>query len=163
MNENIDVKPIIGKMLLFIVIFSIISRLFGLTGVLVALTVLFINRLIKIFTKKGNTFVEILKWFGSIVYIGIIIFSAINRDWLGVIGLITISFLLLSYRLYYLFKSWGLIKGMALQQWKLFERNQLGRDLDDPYWDTHKKPTYRELFTGKYVPKDKKGNIIKNE
>lgn len=165
-SEGLDpkkAKAIVIQIAIFIAVFWLVGRIFGLIGLITAISLTLGYRIVRIFWKREKIFSKLLGVLGSIVYISAIIITNLRKDWFGFWGLIAVFIGLLSYRLFHLFRRWKSLKDLMVTQLKTFEKGQLGRDLDDPYWETHKKPSWKELMTGKYVPKDKKGVIIENE
>jgi len=159
--KKLGLFPLLKGIFLIIVAFYIVNLMFGLAGTIILMIILVLYRIYNIYKKGKDKLKSYITTGFSIIYFVGIIYTRMNNNKLGFYSLLIPFLLLLVFKLWIVLSKWSSIKKYVLSVWIMFEKIQLGRDLDDPYWITHKKPTWKELLTGRYVPKDLNGNEVK--
>ena len=107
---------------------------------------------------------EVVKKHGlTALFIVLLVLFVYYRTWWGVGGLLLFITILQIARLVVFFKSIPWIKDIMLDSIKKWERVQLGYDLDDPYWDNHKRPTLMQKLFGINPNHSKEENRARKE
>jgi hypothetical protein len=93
---------------------------------------------------------ELVKKNVDIVILLFVIILAVSQRWIGVWSMLIFYFAFIGYRIY---KVWKIMKpftndGVVADFGRMWETEQLGYDLDNPYWEGKKRPTILQKIKG---------------